>query len=128
MPQPPVSKGTLERLKSIFTRKHLLSPDLIVPRLRSLENVDQLVRELEQEIEQADAETVERAKRELRRHEVIYHVRRLPKGKHPTAEARARAEKYNIVLADNETFVKPHERGKGNLEPVAHRAKARPNR
>ena len=125
MPQPAVPKGTMERLKNLFSRKHLINPDLIVPRLRTLENVDDLVRELEIEVEQADKETAERAKRELVRHDVVYHVRRLPKGKHPTMEARERAAEYGIVLAENETFVRPHERGKGELQGRVHRAKAR---
>jgi len=126
MPQPLVPKGTLERIKNILKRKRLINPDLIIPRLRALENVDELVRELEIEIEQADKETAERAKHELARHDVIHHIRRLPKGKHPTMEARERAAEYGIVLADNETFVKPHARGKGELVAKIHRAKARP--
>ncbi len=125
MPQPLVPKGILDRLKGVLNKKHLLQLDLIIPRVRTLENVDQLIRELEDEIEKADTETMVRTKRELRRHEVIYHVRRLPKGKHPTAEARARAAEYNIVLADDETFVKPHERGEGSLVKTLHQAVVR---
>ncbi len=125
MPQPSVPKGILNRLKGVLNKKHLLQLDLIIPRLRTLENVDRLIHELEVEIEKADTETVERAKRELRRHEVVYHVRKLPKGKHPTAKARARAAEYDIVLADDETFVKPHERGEGSSVKTPHRATVR---
>lgn len=124
MPKPPIAGGVLDRIKNVLKRKHLLNPDLFVPRIRSLENVDLLLRELETEIEQADADTTKRS-REISRHEVIWHIRRLPQGKKPTPEARKRAEEHGIVLAENETYVRPHERGKGELKVVAHQAKVR---
>ncbi len=124
MPRPPIEGGLLNRLKNIFKNKHLLNPTLYLPRIRSLENVDLLLRELETEIEKADTETSKRA-REISRHGVIWHIRRLPQGKRATPEARRRAKEHGIVLAENETYVRPHERGKGELKPVAHHAKAR---
>lgn len=124
MPRPPISGGMLARMKNVLTKKHLLSPELIIPRLRSLENVDLLLRELEVEIEKADTDTAKRT-RELSRHNVIWHIRRLPEGKRPTPEARGRAEEYGIVLSESETFVRPHERGKGELREAPHRAKFR---
>lgn len=124
MPRPPIEGGLLNKIKNVLKKKHLLNPDLYVPRIRSLDNVDLLLKELEEEIEKADADTTKRA-REISRHEVIWHIRRLPKGKKPTPEARKRAEEHGIVLAENETYVRPHERGKGELREVVHHAKAR---
>lgn len=124
MPRPPIEGGLLNKIRNVLKKKHLLNPELFVPRLRSLDNVDLLLRELETEIERADADTSKRS-REISRHEVIWHIRRLPQGKKPTPEARKRAEEHGIVLAENETYVRPHERGKGELKQVAHQAKAR---
>lgn len=124
MPRPPIEGGLLNKIKNVLKKKHLLNPDLYLPRIRSLDNVDLLLRELETEIERADADTTKRL-REVSRHEVIWHIRRLPQGKRPTPEARKRAQEHGIVLAENETYVRPHERGKGELKPVAHHAKAR---
>lgn len=124
MPTPPIDGGLLSRIKNVLKKKQLLNPDLLIPRLRSLDNVDLLLRELETEIEQAEADTVKRS-REISRHEVVWHIRRLPPGKKATPEARKRAEAHGIVLAENETYVRPHERGKGELQGVVHQAKAR---
>ncbi len=124
MPKPPIAVGVLDRIKNILKKKHFLNLDLFIPRIRSLENVDLLLQELEEEIEKADADTTKRS-REISRHEVIWHIRRLPQGKKATPESRKRAEEHGIMLADNETYVRPHERGKGQLKEVAHRAKTR---
>lgn len=126
MPQPRVPGGGLiAKVRQLATLKNKFSFDLIVPRLRTFDHVNQLVRDLEIEVEQGIDETVLRARHDMRRHDVVWHVRRLPSGKHPTAEAVARAAEFGIVLADNETFVRPHERGKGQCEDRIHRAKAR---
>ncbi len=125
MPEPPVAKGMMDKIKNVLLKKHLLHPNLLIPRLRSLENVDTLIHDLEIEIEKAEKDTTERSKHSMSRHEVIYHVRRLPKNKKATAQARERAEKVNITLAPNETFVKKHERGEGELKIAPHRARTR---
>jgi hypothetical protein len=125
MPQPRIPRGPLGWLQSLVSRKKKFNLDLIVPRLRTLENIDRLAHDLEREIEQAETETRARAKRESPHQNVIWHIRRLPQGKSHTVEAATRAAEYGIVLAAHETFVRPHERGKGKEEKGIHRARTR---
>lgn len=94
--------------------------DLFLPRLRLLEDRSGLVDALEQEIAEGAANTARRAKR---RHDVTDFIRPLPKGHRPSALARKRAfEAFGIELADNETYVREHKRGKGE-EITAHHVK-----
>ena len=91
-------------------------PDFLVPRIRRLEDPD-LVQELEREIEQAEEAT----KRTLRRHTVEWHARQLPKGHHPSARAKALAQKEGYALEEGETFVQTHKRGNGPGAIEMHR-------
>lgn len=104
------------RIVTRLTRGVLsLSPDLILRRVRALENPNLLIKLLDQEIEAAEHDTALRSPRKTRRHEVVSFVRRLPDGRHPTPEARQRArDEIGIELADNETYVRQHERGTGD--------------
>lgn len=52
--------------------------------------------------------------RTIREHDVVWFVRTLPSGWHASPDAVAEAEALGIELAENETFVKAHTRGKGN--------------
>lgn len=89
--------------------QRLLDPRLIIPRLRKLrDNPEELVRLLEQEIE----EDIERTRRKKRRHEVTAFARRLPKGHKASPTAQVLAAKEGIVLEEGETCVKRHERNK----------------
>ncbi len=126
MPVLPRLKGGLVRgivTGFIKGREMPFTPAIVVPRLRALDNPQHLVEELEREIEQADEETVRRSREAIRRHEVVAHIRRLPEGHHPSGEARRVArEELGIELADNETYVRKHERGTGEEQVGPHRA------
>lgn len=50
----------------------------------------------------------------VREHDVVWFTRKLPEGWRASPEAIALAEKHNITLEPNETFVRKHKRGKGN--------------
>lgn len=100
-----------------------LRPDLIIPRIRLLDHMSGVYSELNQEIEEADAETRART-RSLSNHQVIHHIRKLPPGRKASAEAHARAQEYGFVLKEGETFVRDHKRGDG--DPIGpHRAVVR---
>lgn len=122
LPSAPTMKaGPLAKLRAAlgYVEK---SPvvDLFVPRMRLLDNHAEIVEALEKEIDEGASETERRAKR---RHDVTDFIRPLPKGYHPSALARKRAfEAFGIELADNETYVRAHERGVGE-KITAHRAK-----
>lgn len=61
-----------------------------------------------------EQQTEEKAHRNLRRHAVVGHVMRIPKGAHPSPAAYANALKYegpDYVIPEGYTYVKPHERG-----------------
>ncbi len=125
---PRLTGGLVRRIVTGFIkgREMPFTPAIVVPRLRALENPQHLVEELEREVEQADEETIRRSREAIRRHEVVAHVRRLPEGHHPSAEARRVArEELGIELADNETYVRKHERGTGEPVNGPHRAKHR---
>lgn len=97
--------------------------DLFLPRIRQIENVDSVRIELEKEFEAADQETAER--RKIRQHEVVAHIRKLPRGHKPSLLARQKAiEDFGIVLGENETYVRKHIRGSGDMVR-GHRAKKR---
>lgn len=122
------SGGTLGRLINLVKRKKIVTPDLLLPRLRHLESPKELMEELEREIEKADEETIRRARESVRQHEVVAHIRRLPDGYRPTTRARQLAkDTFGIELENNETFVRKHERGAGE-QIGAHRAKQRNSR
>ncbi len=95
-------------------------PDMIVPRLRYIEDTVRSANELDQELEEASNETRRRLKHE---HEVGWFVRPLPEGRHPSPRSCELALEHGITLAENETFVRAHKRGKG-LPPMPdmHRA------
>jgi hypothetical protein len=89
-------------------RKLLDTPKLILPRLRLIiEHPELIQQELEKEVEEAE----EKTRRLLRGHDVVGHVRVLPPGYSPSPEARQKAAKLNIQLAENETWVKKYHRG-----------------
>ncbi len=60
--------------------------------------------------------------REIRVHDVTWFVRRLPSGWHASPNAVARAKALNVELAENETFVKAHTRGKSGDKALGHQA------
>jgi hypothetical protein len=103
-----------------------LSPirDLFTPRFRVLEDQNAVLQAMEEELERADQET---ARRNLRKHEVINHIRRLPQGHHPSPQARHLAmEELGVELAENETYVRKHVRGKDeNGEITSHHQRER---
>ncbi|MCX6740313.1 MAG: hypothetical protein NTZ49_03740 [Candidatus Parcubacteria bacterium] len=121
---PRVESSTLKNIVNRFrTAARPLNPDLLVPRIRTMENPRHLIEELEKEVEIAEQET---KKRTHCHHEVIDFIRRLPQGYKPSARARALAKEHlGIELADNETYVKKHERGKGSSNAGVHQAKHR---
>lgn len=121
MPQARRS-GFLGRIKDFISRP--MFKDLVLPRLRALDGMNELVRQVEREVEEAEAET-RRRRREMERHDVIYHVRRLPLGRSPSPAAKARAQEYGIPLSGNETFIRSHERGSGPRDSRPHRAVVR---
>lgn len=125
MPEPPSQKSRLlGNLIPSFLKPKLVTPELIVPRVREIENnLNQVIRDLKEEVERAEADTEKRTQKR----EIINHVRRLPAGHHPSAKARARAlEEAGITLADNETYVKKHTRNiASNVVPGIHLAKRR---
>ncbi len=103
-----------------------LTPDLILPRLKLLQNSHLLHEQLEREVDLAIDDTRERAL--MHRHDVVDHIRHLPVGKSPTPAARERArEALGIELTDHETYVRPHKRGAGD-EIKSHRAVRRSTR
>ncbi len=59
----------------------------------------------------------------FRRHGVVWHIRRLPKGYRPSLQARELAKEFGITLGAHETFVRAHERGEGEEPPPAREVK-----
>jgi hypothetical protein len=96
--------------------------DLIIPRMRILEDRLSLVEAIEVEVEESRIVTETRS---IRKHNVVDFIRPLPNGHRPSPAARKRAfEAFGIVLGDNETYVRKHERGSGDAI-TAHEAKRR---
>lgn len=121
LPQLP-RRGLMDQLTSWLPAgmRRALDPTVLVPRLKSIERLDAFRRLLEEEVGRAEDEARARQKR---RHEVVWHLRWLPKGFRPSPDAKKRAwEEEGILLQDNQTYVRRHERGEGTLEPVAHQA------
>lgn len=99
--------------------------DLILPRVKLLEARASVESDLQEEVERAEEDTRQRA---LRKHDVVEHIRKLPRGHRPSPMARHLAlQTFGIVLAENETFVRKHKRGSGS-EITAHRVKMRGER
>lgn len=117
---PTLKAGHLRRItNALGLLKKDPVVDLYLPRLRLIEDRKEIVEALEQEIEQSVEETKRASKR---RHDVEDFIRPLPKGHRPSATARALArEAFGIELPDNKTYVRRHERGKGE-KITAHRA------
>ena len=99
----------------------IIEPQIILPRLKTLDDRKLMEYELEREIELAEKDTIERSNREMRRHEVIDHVRRLPAGYHPSQTAIKAAAEIGIKLGQNETLVKKHYRGNLEKEGIVHK-------
>ena len=123
MPELPRAPGMIGQALGICPKP--FTPNLIIPRIKTLENLNPLRTGLERELEEAEEETRHRAKREMREHDVVSHVRRIAHGYRASGSAVAAAAEYGIRLAENETFVKKHTRGGGEHVGV-HRAKVRP--
>ncbi len=104
-------------------RSNPLRPDLIIPRIKALENPE-LPELLESEIQQAEEETKKRSKRS---HDVEKYIRKLPQGYKASKAARIRAkEEMGIDLQEGETYIRKHKRGKEEGGPgLTHRAKKR---
>lgn len=121
---PSAHTPKLGIVKKLATALHLAKKDpvvdLMLPRLRLLEDHAGLAEATEQEIEKAATDTRTRA---VRKHDVTDFIRPLPKGHRPSPQARKRAwEAFGIELGENETYVRSHKRGKGD-EITAHEAK-----
>lgn len=56
--------------------------------------------------------------REIRLHNVVWHIRKLPNGWHTSPEAIMMAKEAGIALNEGETFVRPHKRGSKKLGEV----------
>ncbi len=85
----PKQKGTFDPIR-----------DLLIPRIRYMRN------------NQGAAEGDD-VVREVREHDVVWHIRRLPDGWHASPEAVAQAKGLGLELESNETFVRAHHRGSG---------------
>lgn len=117
MPPQPVHlgrpQGDAERIR------RLLDPRLLLPRLRELTEDPQRAT---QEFETESAQDEERTLRRIRRHVCIGHARVLPMGRHASPRAQALAAADGVTLEPNETYVKKHERGVGDVPLGTHRA------
>ena len=97
-------------IERILHISQAITPDLILPRVRLIEDHAQEVQaELEREIEEAD----ERTKRVIGRHDVTHHIRHLPTGRHASPDAIQNAHDHGFELKPGETYVRKHERGSG---------------
>ncbi len=113
-----VKKSVVQKIQELLGRRQM-DPvaELILPRIKLLENHSEVARAAEEEIEKSAEETARRTKR---RHEVVDFIRPLPPGHRPSPMARKLArEAFGIELADNETYVRSHKRGSGE-EITAH--------
>lgn len=113
-----VKKGVVRKIQELLGRRQM-DPvaELILPRIKLLENHSEVARAAEEEIQKSAEETGRRAKR---RHDVVDFIRPLPPGHRPSPMARKLArEAFGIELADNETYVRSHKRGSGE-EITAH--------
>jgi hypothetical protein len=115
LPVQPIQSTGLAKILSPLARKPLLTHELIIPRIRKLDSYMEIMRAMNQEMDQSEEKTKRRA---TRQHEVEYFVRPLPKGHKPSEEAKRRALKVGIILSDDETFVKKHNRGSGEKVPT----------
>lgn len=88
---------------AVDRRKQKFNPikELLIPRIRYMEQHERI----------SGADDISHA---IREHDVVWFVRTLPSGWHASPDAVAEAEAHGIELAENETFVKAHTRGKGN--------------
>lgn len=77
--------------------------DLVVPRIKYLKDLDQQSIPVEEE-----------PVRTIREHGVVWHIRILPEGWSASPQALANAERNGVHLAENETFVRSHKRGRDN--------------
>lgn len=95
-------------------KKRLPSGHVVAPESEDKER-DPILKFLVPRLKRLDEKMVPGSdvKREVRQHGVVWHIRELPEGFHPSPEARQRAERLGLKLADNETFVKAHTRGNG---------------
>lgn len=102
--QPPqVSHGTRPALESIER--------LVVPRIKRY----------------AESTATDQAAYSVRRHNVVWHIRKLPEGWNPSPAAFELAKKLGVTLEKNETIVKEHKRGTRVLGQItAHRFASRP--
>ena len=97
LPEDKVFEDLVDRKKQKFNP----IKELLIPRIRYIEQGEYFTA--------SDDVT-----RTIREHDVVWFVRTLPPGWHASPDAVAEAEAYGIELAENETFVKAHTRGKGN--------------
>lgn len=93
--------------------------DLLLARVRYVkDNMPQTIDSLE--LEQHKGRKV------IVGHDVVGHVRDLPKGYRPSETAINRALEHGIILGPNQTFVKKHHRGSDDIGKVtSHRASIR---
>ncbi len=72
--------------------------------------------------ESPDDSEAERSHRTVRRHDVTWHIRKLPEGWNASPAALQLAREINVTLEPNETIVKDHKRGSRLLgEVVGHK-------
>lgn len=114
-----IKQGRLSKLVGLLSgSKKDPVVDLILPRIKLLEDRQSLHEAAEREVEDSETSTLRRS---VRRHGVTDFIRPLPKGHKPSARARQLAfEAFGIVLSENETYVRRHSRGNGDVI-TAHR-------
>lgn len=117
----PEARGILAKMRKIVAGKKDPIQDLMLPRLKTLDDMSRVLDELEREVDADQAETLARVSTERRRHDVVWHIRKLPAGKQASPEARQAAAEHGISLSPNETYVRAHKRGSGE-EILSHRA------
>lgn len=86
--------------------------ELCLARIRYIEEMPDMSKELEGQVRQQEQETSQRINSDLRGkrapHHVVGHTRALRKGHKASDDARARAKEAGITLGPNETWVQSH--------------------
>jgi len=121
-PRLPSTTTFREKIATLIQpKKQLFDPRLIVPRVRLLETPG-IANALELEMEIGIDTAEKRARAEMRKHDVIGHVRKLHQGYKASVDARMRAAEEGITLHDGETYVVTHKRGKAPGDDRIHKA------
>lgn len=99
------STGSTPVSRMTASEKKKFNPvlDLFVPRLKKIQHA-----------EGGHLNDIEESGRTVREHGVTWFVRKLPMGWKASPDAVENASRHQIILAENETFVRSHTRGKDN--------------